>query len=52
MVLRVRSDTNSVLDQQPLYPDGLHALAFYTNCVPPVLSSQLFGPFIQHKEIN
>ncbi len=25
-----------VPDQQPLYPDGQHTLAFYIKCVPPV----------------
>ncbi len=29
MVLRVA-------DQQSLYPDGQHTLAFYIKCVPPV----------------
>ncbi len=29
MVLRVRAYTNSVPDQQSLYPDGQHTLAFY-----------------------
>ncbi len=28
--------TNSVPDQQSLYPDGQHTLAFYIKCVPPV----------------
>ncbi len=27
--------TNSVPDQQSLYPDGQHTLAFYIKCVPP-----------------
>ncbi len=26
----------SAPDQQSLYPDGQHTLAFYTKCVPPV----------------
>ncbi len=34
MVLQV--NTNSVPDQQSLYPDGQHTLAFYTKCVQPV----------------
>ncbi len=36
MVLRVvvlQAYTNSVPDQQSLYPDGQHTFAFYTNCV-------------------
>ncbi len=28
--------TNSVPDQQSLYPDGQHTLAFDIKCVPPV----------------
>ncbi len=28
--------TNSVPDQQSLYPDGQHTLAFYIKCVPTV----------------
>ncbi len=28
--------TNSAPDQQSLYPDGQHTLAFFIKCVPPV----------------
>ncbi len=28
--------TNSVPDQQSLYPDGQHTLVFYIKCVQPV----------------
>ncbi len=36
-VLRVKKNTNSVPDQQSLYPDGQCAIAFYTRLVPPVV---------------
>ncbi len=35
MVLR-GTNTNSVPDQQSLFPDGQHTLAFFTKCMPPV----------------
>ncbi len=36
MILRVKPTTTRVKDQQSLYPNGQHTLAFYIKCVPPV----------------
>ncbi len=36
MVLRVKPTLIPVPDQQSLYPDGQHNLAFGNKCVPPV----------------
>ncbi len=38
--------TNSAPDQQSLYPDGQHTLAFYIKCVPPVGRPLLFLLYI------
>ncbi len=40
MVLRVKPTP----DQQSLYPDGQHTLAFYIKCVPPVGLSDDVAP--------
>ncbi len=38
------ANTNSVPDQQSLYPDGQHTLAFYIKCVPAMGELLLLVP--------